>query len=748
MRARDRILRMDFSPTSTPTVSDTVSKLIEAGCIKNVVGCSEADIARLESRYELKLPESYKEFLRLMGRNADGFHDGDSWKYGSLSWIRQKTEDLLLCGYDEYDVMFGFDDEWFARPPLPKTAFPFFMILAEVSYFFDTADGAEPAVCMFEDRGENFEKPFASFPAWLAEVSKYMLARKEAHGASHAAAEDEDDDDGAEDDDGADDGPNIRVTISWGYSGQEQRWANVRYRSQLYQFKEAGVIGEQEATRCSEEELDHLESELQTSFPYIYRVFLAQMGKGAGTFLADCQWRYNEIKNLRATAEETLKSANSEFKLSPTDFVFLTRNNDLFLYFDTANEDLDPPVYRFIAGEKQPLVAAKRFSEWTNTYRSGMVRGKSNVMKLEIEHPLDESEFDRSDSDPLFLLKVASVALVAILGVFSIPGILAHKALPALISDAFTSVLGTTLLWFFFSAVLTSFMPAKNSAQRQALRRKFGYTHSTITFAATEYGITTFARGDDGECSFSEHTWFPGSTVTVDGDKVQCLTEYMYHVMSVPIPRKYLGEWEGELKRICETSKNIERDPARGLYESDLLGKMELDSSDHPVTFSYATPFTPWYVKFLQRSATVTPFAVLFLIYSVLVGPLFAKHWLFGWTHPPGGYLPMVIPFILAVLFARRMYVRNRPKQNRPYEAVVDLLDDRIWTKTQFYTNSYVSNVFKWHWNWELHANKTGVRLFAPEISFAVVLYKGKMPDDQLAQVKEFVKARGCTLKC
>jgi hypothetical protein len=108
----------------------------------------------------------------------------------------------------------------------------------------------------------------------------------------------------------------------------------------------------------------------------------------------------------------------------------------------------------------------------------------------------------------------------------------------------------------------------------------------------------------------------------------------------------------------------------------------------------------------------------------------------------------MVIPFLLAALLARGRYLRLRPKQNREYEAVVDLLEDRIWTKTQFYTNSYISNVLKWHWNWELYANKTGVRLFAPEISFTVVLYKGQMPEDQLAKVKEFVTARGCTIKC
>ena len=56
--------------------SKLMQKLIESGYPTpegGFVGCSDADIAALESHFSVSLPEAYKEFLRVCGRDAGQF---------------------------------------------------------------------------------------------------------------------------------------------------------------------------------------------------------------------------------------------------------------------------------------------------------------------------------------------------------------------------------------------------------------------------------------------------------------------------------------------------------------------------------------------------------------------------------------------------------------------------------------------------------------------------------------------------
>ena len=60
-----------------------VKRLIDIGYREsNFKGCSEEEITALEKAQNVKLPKSYKEFLRLMGHGAGGFMSAsDHWEY-------------------------------------------------------------------------------------------------------------------------------------------------------------------------------------------------------------------------------------------------------------------------------------------------------------------------------------------------------------------------------------------------------------------------------------------------------------------------------------------------------------------------------------------------------------------------------------------------------------------------------------------------------------------------------------------
>ncbi|HKQ99962.1 MAG TPA: ankyrin repeat domain-containing protein [Pyrinomonadaceae bacterium] len=121
--------------------------------------CSEEEIERLERTFRVILPESYKKFLRLMGRGAEGFLSSDHWDafYPELLEIARREEYAGRCDN------------------LPDDYFVFASRLAGV-YLFFIADGTDddPPVYSFGDgHDETFRKSHDSFWGFFEEMVIY-----------------------------------------------------------------------------------------------------------------------------------------------------------------------------------------------------------------------------------------------------------------------------------------------------------------------------------------------------------------------------------------------------------------------------------------------------------------------------------------------------------------------------------------------------------------------------------------------
>lgn len=110
-------------------------KLIDAGLATpdTLEGCSEDEIAEIESTFAITLPCLYKQYLRKMGREAGSFLRECSRTYPGLVQHARETADTLLEARTNYR--------------LPATAFVFVERYGCQFFFFDTADGtADPPV--------------------------------------------------------------------------------------------------------------------------------------------------------------------------------------------------------------------------------------------------------------------------------------------------------------------------------------------------------------------------------------------------------------------------------------------------------------------------------------------------------------------------------------------------------------------------------------------------------------------------
>jgi ankyrin repeat protein len=122
--------------------------------------CSEGEIAILEQRFNVVLPESYKKFLRLMGKGAGSFLISDHWEafYHELFEIARRDDYARRCA------------------DLPDDYFVFASRLGGI-YFFFIADGTntdDPPVYSFGDGREGtFRKSYDSFWGFIEEMVDY-----------------------------------------------------------------------------------------------------------------------------------------------------------------------------------------------------------------------------------------------------------------------------------------------------------------------------------------------------------------------------------------------------------------------------------------------------------------------------------------------------------------------------------------------------------------------------------------------
>ena len=131
-------------------------KLIDAGVVApgSLVGCSDGEIAALESYFSVQLPEAYKAFLRVWGKADGGYLNDCLYLYSSLiKWVRPSAESSAQL--NNLQIL----PTWF-----------FFLARDSVFLFFDTVQGNDPPVFRYTGGFEGFEQVYDSFSFWLTDM--------------------------------------------------------------------------------------------------------------------------------------------------------------------------------------------------------------------------------------------------------------------------------------------------------------------------------------------------------------------------------------------------------------------------------------------------------------------------------------------------------------------------------------------------------------------------------------------------
>ncbi|HYX28635.1 MAG TPA: SMI1/KNR4 family protein [Pyrinomonadaceae bacterium] len=79
------------------TIQQLANEIISSGLAREseLIGCSEAEIVELEATFNLSLPETYRQWLKTMGRGAGHFLAGSDAFYPTVIENRKYAEELL-----------------------------------------------------------------------------------------------------------------------------------------------------------------------------------------------------------------------------------------------------------------------------------------------------------------------------------------------------------------------------------------------------------------------------------------------------------------------------------------------------------------------------------------------------------------------------------------------------------------------------------------------------------------------------
>lgn len=87
-------------------MSNICGRLIKAGIAQpsQIRGCSTHEVSGLESKFEGRLPHSYKLFLLTMGHGAGKFFEGTDIFYPNLQKAQQSAEELLADDGNPFEL--------------------------------------------------------------------------------------------------------------------------------------------------------------------------------------------------------------------------------------------------------------------------------------------------------------------------------------------------------------------------------------------------------------------------------------------------------------------------------------------------------------------------------------------------------------------------------------------------------------------------------------------------------------------
>jgi hypothetical protein len=137
-------------------VEAALSKLYESGLAfpGDLKGCTEEEILSIEDHFQVRLPESYRDFLSLMGRSAGDFLVGSGYAFPEVLEFRKDAEELLRDRLPDFK--------------LDAVDFVFFHHQGYTFEWFRCCDRADdPPVSMFTDSEKEPRIVRASFSDWL-----------------------------------------------------------------------------------------------------------------------------------------------------------------------------------------------------------------------------------------------------------------------------------------------------------------------------------------------------------------------------------------------------------------------------------------------------------------------------------------------------------------------------------------------------------------------------------------------------
>lgn len=139
-------------------------RILESGLAtaSEIKGCSEAEIAELEAKWQITLPGCYRDFLSLMGREAGQLLCGTDWTYPSLDEVKEVAL-LIAPGTSKRDLS-------------NRLLFPFASHQGYQFLYFWLNEGDNPPVWHYLEGGANAKEVSPSFSKWLMDCIEDEIA--------------------------------------------------------------------------------------------------------------------------------------------------------------------------------------------------------------------------------------------------------------------------------------------------------------------------------------------------------------------------------------------------------------------------------------------------------------------------------------------------------------------------------------------------------------------------------------------
>jgi len=138
-------------------IAEGLRQLRAAGLVESgtASGCTSAEIARIETSLELRLPAAYREFLAHLGKSAGAFLQGSDFACSQLVRVNHEARDLLReSGHS-----------------LPRTCLVFLMHQGYQFLYFHSGESDDPDVHRFEEGGS--PQPLRmSFTSWFLRAAE------------------------------------------------------------------------------------------------------------------------------------------------------------------------------------------------------------------------------------------------------------------------------------------------------------------------------------------------------------------------------------------------------------------------------------------------------------------------------------------------------------------------------------------------------------------------------------------------